>query len=170
MACQAGHYEAACQLLPVTKNGRQSTTSIKFQHLDIFDLNVMDDITAKLFTLNPDINVRVSIGRTPLNTILNMNGSRCMAAIRILLHCGADPLYEADERMNALAQAAVNLSVPQFEELFKFVPPDKWIDVKVDALVALMECPSLDAMAGGGKDYRKHLGEILATLVDDSVC
>lgn len=169
MACQGGHYEAACSLIPLT-NAKGSPSAIELEHLDKFDLDVLEDIAAKLVERTPDIDSTDCLGRTPLNTILNMNGLQCMDAARILLRLGSNPLRRDGENVSPLSQAAVNLSVYQFNEILGFVPAEERIGAKVDALVTLMECPFHDSIARSGKDYCEDLQSILRILVDDIVC
>lgn len=169
MACQGGHYEAACSLIPLTNSeGSQSATEL--EHLDKFDLKVMEDIATKLANRTSDIDHTDILGRTPLNTILNINGPQCMDAACILLSLGSDPLRRDSERVNPLSQAAVNLSVYQFTKILEFVPPEERIDAKIDALVTLMECPFHDSIARSGKEYFENLHSILGILVDSVVC
>lgn len=177
MACQGGHADVIAYLLPwtdITKHNK--TTELKhnkateLEHLDKFRPEDIEDIASKLHSRASDINDTDSIGRTPLTTILNMNGPQCLEAIRLLLNLGSDPLIKDDEGVCAFSQAVVNLSVSQFNEILKHIRPELRVDAKVDALAALMDCPFHDSIVRVGTDYSAHISAILKLLVDDAVC
>jgi ankyrin repeat protein len=147
MACQAGHYNVACCLLPVTdftsySNELRSTTELHF--LDRFDKAFIEDMASKLLEKGIDVDSQNNIGQTPLNAILDRNGVNCMNSVQVLLQKGADPLVKDETRINPLSQAAVNLSKSQFMEVFSFVPYEKQLEAQADALWALMELVHLN--------------------------
>src|SRR5947207_10337032 len=96
MACQAGHYEAACYLCPLTERPQRDARATTELHcLDRFIEDKMEDIAQRLLEWGANIDARDNDLRlTPLGCILNRNGLRCMQAIHALLKSGATPLLK----------------------------------------------------------------------------
>lgn len=171
MACQAGRFEVAHYLCPLTqpRTGDEISTT-ELHCLDRFEKNVVLEVARMLVARGADINARDDdLGLTPLSCILNRNGFNALPAAIALLECGADPLVKDQKGIDSVAQAAFNFSLEQIKTIIDYIPEERILPAKVEALWYLLELEYCECLIRGGQNFLRNTTEVLDYLCDTQV-
>lgn len=170
MACQAGHFEVALLLCPLTQNTSENQDGLsanELHHLCRFDQDQIGKTAKMLLEWGANINQRnTDRQQTPLAFALNQHGPNCAEVAKELLTLGADPLIKDYHGLDCLAHASCQLSPTLVELVLRHVPPAKLIQRKADALWFVMEMDHYEVLVNGGEHYIEKLEETLKLLID----
>jgi len=171
MACQAGQFEVACYLCPLTHprtNDKTGTTELHC--LDRFERDVVPEVARMLIAWGADINAKDDdLGLTPLSCILNRNGLNVLAAAGALLELGADPLIKDEKGVDSVAQATFNFSLEQIKAIVAYIPEERILLTKMEALWFLLELEYCECLIRGGQNFLQSATEVLDYLCDSQV-
>ncbi|KAF2462866.1 uncharacterized protein BDR25DRAFT_320419 [Lindgomyces ingoldianus] len=170
MACQAGHFEVAVLLFPVTQNRPESWDDFaanELHHLVRFDQDRIGEAAKMLLEWGANINQQNGDRQqTPLAFILNQHGLNCVEAAKKLLSLGADPLIKDYHGLDCLAHASCQLSSDLVELVLHYVPPEMLVQRKTDALWFVLEMDNYEVLVNGGEHYVDKLEKTVKLLID----